>query len=81
MSVLPVLVVSEYHFPHSRFINALTSRDAFIISCVVLRSFEGVGTAFLTTAVFSTFPVLYPNAVGTLVVSHAQSSYQMQWGR
>jgi hypothetical protein len=39
-----------------------------VLVSALLRVTEGIGTAFLTTAIFSTFPKLFPKHVGTLVV-------------
>ena len=41
---------------------------AFIAICTVLRVLEGVGSALLFTAIFSTFAQLFPKSVSTLVV-------------
>lgn len=57
-----------HHSDLCRFVNLIAIKWTFILACVLLRAFEGVGTAVLTTAIFSTFPQLFPNAVGTLVV-------------
>lgn len=51
-----------------RFTAMVDSSWTFIVICIVLRLLEGVGTAMLTTAIFSTFPHLFPKAVGTLMV-------------
>ena len=48
--------------------NAIENKWAFVVSCVLLRTVEGVGTAVLTTVIFSTFPKLFPKSVGTLTV-------------
>ena len=53
----------------NRFATKVPTEWGFTVTCVALRLCEGVGTAILTTAIFSTFPHLYPKSVGTLVVS------------
>ena len=55
-----------------RFVDLITSSWMFVVTCVVLRLVEGVGTAIVSTAIFSTFPVLFPKSVATLVVTHHQ---------
>ena len=37
-----------------------------MVTCVVLRLVEGVGTAIMSTVIFSTFPVLFPKSVVVL---------------
>lgn len=46
--------------------------------CVLLRVVEGVGTAVVSTAIFATFPNLFPDAVGTLVVHYHISIFLLQ---
>ena len=58
-----------------RLVIFIPEKWAFILTCVLLRVFEGVGSAFLTTAIFSTIPHLYPHAVATLVVNSYPASF------
>ena len=52
-----------------RFVNLIPNEWSFVLSCIVLRLLEGLGTAVLNTAIFSTFPKLFPKSVATLVVT------------
>ena len=51
-----------------RFVLEIPSTWGFILTCMLLRIAEGVGTALFFTGTFSTFPKLFPNSVSLLMV-------------
>ncbi len=56
-----------------RFVTQLPSGWIFIIVCVLFRVTEGVGTAMFFTATFATYPKLFPESIGTVVVRNYRS--------
>ena len=77
------MVASDCYFDlyiHNRATKSIPPTWGFVVVCFLLRSIEGVGTAMFFTAVFSTFPKLFPGSVSILmvremvIIPHALSS-------
>ena len=51
-----------------RFVNLITPKWGFIVTSLILRILEGIGSTLFVIATMGLFPVLFPDYIGILIV-------------
>ena len=51
-----------------RFVNLITPNWGFIVTSLILRILEGIGSTLFVIATMGLFPVLFPDYIGILIV-------------